>query len=91
MEMLGNQSKRVKLKTGSTVFRQKQTHVEPMSETAKQENSVKQDEKGDGILEYDSSIDNDDIPSLEREAYFHLGRGFRFVRSIRFNSRIVSC
>ena len=36
MEMLGNQSKRVKLKTGSTVFRQKQTHVEPMSETAKQ-------------------------------------------------------
>ena len=30
------QSKRVKLKTGSTVFRQKQTHVEPMSETVRQ-------------------------------------------------------
>ena len=33
---LGNQSKRVKLKTGSTVFRRKQTHVEPMSETTRQ-------------------------------------------------------
>ena len=32
----GNQSKRVKLKTGSTVFRQKQTHVELMSETVRQ-------------------------------------------------------
>ena len=31
----GNQSNWVKLKTGSTVFRQKQTHVEPMSETVK--------------------------------------------------------
>ena len=30
------QSKWVKLKTGSTVFRQKQTHVEPMSETVRQ-------------------------------------------------------
>ena len=56
-----------------------------------QENSVKQDEEGDGILEYDSPSDNGDIPFLEREADFHLGRGFRFVRSIRFNSRIASC
>ena len=31
----GNQSNWVKLKTGSTVFRQKQTHVEPMSETVR--------------------------------------------------------
>ena len=33
---LSNQSKRVKLKTGSTVFRQKQKHVELMSEMARQ-------------------------------------------------------
>ena len=31
----GNQSNWVKLKIGSTVFRQKQTHVEPMSETVR--------------------------------------------------------
>ena len=31
----GNQSNWVKLKTGSTVFRQKQTHEEPMSETVR--------------------------------------------------------
>ena len=50
-----------------------------------------ENEEGDGILEYDSPSDNGDIPFLEREADFHLGRGFRFVRSIRFNSRIASC
>ena len=33
-----------------------------------QENGVKQDEEGDGILEYDSPSDDDDIPSLEQEA-----------------------
>ena len=54
-----------------------------------QENSGKQDEKEDGTLEYDSPNDDDDILSLEREADFYLGRGFRFGRSIRFNSRIV--
>ena len=31
----GNQSNWVKLKNGGTVFRQKQTHVEPMSETVR--------------------------------------------------------
>ena len=35
-----------------------------------QENSGKQDEEEDGILEYDSPSDDDDIPSLEREADF---------------------
>ncbi|RMX36739.1 hypothetical protein pdam_00023184 [Pocillopora damicornis] len=54
-----------------------------------QENSGKQDEKEDGTLEYHSPNDDDDILSLEREADFYLGRGFRFGRSIRFNSRIV--
>ena len=49
----------------------------------------KQDEEEDGILEYDSPSDDGDIPSLEQEADFHLGRGSRFGRSIRFNSRIV--
>ena len=33
-----------------------------------QENSGKGDEEEDGILEYDSPSDNDDIKSLEREA-----------------------
>ena len=36
-----------------------------------------------------NSPSDDDIPSLEREADFFLGRGSRFGRSIRFNSRIV--
>ena len=54
-----------------------------------QENSGKQDEEEDGIFDYDSPSDDGDIPSLEREADFHLGRGSRFGRSIRFNSRIV--
>ena len=53
-----------------------------------QENSGKQDEGEDGILEYDSLSDDGDIPSLQREADFHLWRGSRFGRSIRFNSRI---
>ena len=54
-----------------------------------QENSGKQDEEEDGILEYDSPSDDDDIPSLEREADFYPGRGPRFRRTVRFNSRIV--
>ena len=40
-------------------------------------------------LEYDSPSDDSDIPSLEREADFPLGRGSSFVRSVRCNSRIV--
>ena len=53
-----------------------------------QENSGKQDEAEDEILEYDSPSD-DDIPSLELEAVFFLGRDSRLRRSIPFNSRIV--
>ena len=37
-----------------------------------QENSGKQDEKEDGILEYDSPCVDGDIPSLEQETDFHL-------------------
>ena len=47
-----------------------------------------QDEEEDRILEYDSPSDYY-IPSLEQEADFYLGRGSRFGKSIRFNSRIV--
>ena len=54
-----------------------------------QENSGKQDEQEDGILEYDSPNDDDDILSLKRKADFYLGRGFRFGRSICFKSIIV--
>ena len=36
-----------------------------------QGNSGKQDEEKDGILEYDSPSDDDDIPSLERKADFY--------------------
>ena len=54
-----------------------------------QENSRKQDEEEDGILEYDSPSDDGDIPSAEQEADFHLGRGSRLVRSFRFNGRVV--
>ena len=54
-----------------------------------QENRGKQKEEEYGILEYNSPGDDNDIPSLEREADFYLGRGSRFGRSIRFNSRIV--
>ena len=54
-----------------------------------QENGGKQDEEEDGILKNDSPSDDDDIPSLEQEADFYLERGFRFGKSIRFNSRIV--
>ena len=39
-----------------------------------QENSAKQDEKEDGILEYDSPCDDGDSPSLEQETNYHLGR-----------------
>ena len=53
-----------------------------------QENSGKQDEEEDGILEYDSQSD-DDIPPVEWEAYFYLGRDSRLGRSIHFDSRIV--
>ena len=41
-----------------------------------QENSGKQDEEQDAILEYDSPSDDGNIPSLEREADFPLGKGF---------------
>ena len=40
-------------------------------------------------MEYDSPSDDGDIPSFEREADLHLGRGSCLRRSIRFNSRIV--
>ena len=40
-------------------------------------------------MEHDSPSDDGDIPSFEREADLHLGRGSRLRRSIRFNSRIV--
>ena len=40
-------------------------------------------------MEYDSPSDDGDIPSFEREANLHHGRGSRLRRSIRFNSRIV--
>ena len=57
-------------------------------------------EEEDGILEYDSSSDDDleegdndeadnDIGSLDREANFLLGMVSRFGRTIRFNNRIV--
>ena len=39
-----------------------------------QENSGKQDEEEDGILENDSPSDDDDIPSFEQEADFYLER-----------------
>ena len=39
-----------------------------------QENSGKQDEKEDGLLEYDSPCDDGDNPSLEQDTDFHLGR-----------------
>ena len=39
-----------------------------------QENSGKQDEKEDGLLEYDSPCDDRDNPSLEQDTDFHLGR-----------------
>ena len=54
-----------------------------------QENSGKQDEEEDGILENDSPSDDDDIPSFEQEADFYLERGSRFGKSIRSNSRIL--
>ena len=54
-----------------------------------QENSGKQDVEEDGIFEYDSPSDEDDISSLERETAFYLGRGSRFGRIIRFNSRLI--
>ena len=39
-----------------------------------QENSGKQDEKEDGLLEYDSPCDDGDNTSLEQDTDFHLGR-----------------
>ena len=54
-----------------------------------QENSGKQDVEEDGMFEYDSPSDEDDISSLKREAAFYLGRGSRFGRSIHFNSRLI--
>ena len=58
-------------------------------------------EEEDGILQYDSSSDDedlkerdndeaeDDIGSLDREANFLLGTVSRFGRTIRFNNRIL--
>ena len=54
------------------------------------ENSGKQDEEEDGMLECDSPRDDGDTPSLEREADFYLGGGSRFERSIRF-TLILTC
>ena len=54
-----------------------------------QENSGKQDEELDGMLEYDSLSDENDIPSLEREGDFILERRSHLRRSIRFYSRIA--
>ena len=42
-----------------------------------QENSGKQEEEEEGILEYNSTCDDEDIPSLEWEANSLLGRGSR--------------
>ena len=39
----------------------------------KQENSGNQEEKEDGILEYDFPCDDGDIPPLEQETGFHQG------------------
>ena len=64
-------------KTSPSYLYQRETQpVEPVSLRRsdfeeQQENSGKGDEEEDGILEYDSPSDNDDIKSLEREA-----RGF---------------
>ena len=63
-----------------------------LTSSSSKKTAEKQDEEEDGIKKYDSPSDNGDIPSLEQEADFHLGRGSRFVRSILLNSRIVfSC
>ena len=52
-----------------------------------QENSGKQGEEEDGMLESDSP-NNDDDTFPGTRADFYLGRGSRFWRSIHFNSRI---
>ena len=77
----------------SYLYHRKIQSVEPVSLErsdfeGQQENSGKQDEEEDGMLEYDSPSD-DDIPPVEWEAYFYLGRDSRLGRSIHFNSRIV--
>ena len=77
----------------SYLYHRKIQSVEPVSLErsdfeGQQENSGKQDEEEDGMLEYDSPSD-DNIPPVEWEAYFYLGRYSRLGRSIHFNSRIV--
>ena len=63
--------------TSSSYFYQREIQpVEPVSLERsdfeeQQENSGKRDEEEDRILEYDSPSDDDDLPSLEREADFN--------------------
>ena len=63
--------------TSSSYFYQREIQpVEPVSLERsdfeeQQENSGKRDEEEDRILEYDSPSDDDDFPSLEREADFN--------------------
>ena len=54
-----------------------------------QGNSGKQDEEEDGILEYDSPSDDDDMHLWSKWLILLLGRGSRFGRSVCFKSRIV--
>ena len=62
------------------IYPDKPVSLERYDIEEQQENSVKQDEEGDRILEYNSPSDDADIPSLEREADFHHGRGSRFEK-----------
>ena len=64
--------------TSSSYFYQREIQpVEPVSlecsdfEEQQEKNNGKRDEEEDGILEYDSPSDDDDFPSLEREADFN--------------------
>ena len=64
--------------TSSSYFYQRDIQpVEPVSlecsdfEEQQEKNNGKRDEEEDGILEYDSPSDDDDFPSLEREADFY--------------------
>ena len=59
--------------TSPSYLKQKEIQVvEPVilerSDLEKQQEKKKQDEEEDGILEYDSPCDDDDIPSLEQVA-----------------------
>ena len=83
----------------STRERYNRVNWSPFS-TVSAEQQETETEEEDGILEYDSSSDDDleegdneeadnDIGSLDREANFLLGMVSRFGRTIRFNKRIV--